>query len=182
MRALQQVIAPVPDHEELDRLIGGELVATSAPRGRRVTVSFRGAYELLLTIDGQVVERRPRQADRRALISIVRRVPALYAALEQSFSLVLDELRPGRFAATDLYHRVEGCYLAHGELLNRIGRLELLPAPFAAVAPPRSTAELARTLDGLRALGDQLELRREEDGVVIARARFDRRAHGARTR
>jgi len=182
MRAQLQDLASAPELGELDALVGGDLVATPTPRGRRLVVAFRGTYELLLTDGEHVFDRHLGAADQRALIFVVRRVPVLYAALEQSLVLVLDEVRLGHYAAVDLYHREEECYLAHGELLNRISRLDLLPATFAAVPPPRHEAELARTLTGLSALGDALEVRREEDGVVVARAGFDRRAHAGRVR
>lgn len=178
VRPLLQALAPPPVLEGLDGLVGGDLVATPAPHGRRLVVAFCGPYELQLVVDDQLVGRHPRGLDRRALIFVSRRLPALFASLEQTFSLVLDELRPGHYAAVDLYHREEGCYLAHGELLNRIARLELHPAPFAAVEPPRAAAELARTLGRLGALGDTLEVRREEDGIVVARARLERAPEG----
>jgi len=169
-------IAPPAPPSSLTDLVGGDLVATPAATGRRVVVSFRGAYELFIAIDGRSILPRLQRSDRRPLIQLVRRVPALFNALEQNFALVLDAEGDGRLVVRDIFDRVGGRYLASAELQQRLGRIDLPVAPFAFVGTPDRESELLRQLEHLTAMGNALEIRREEDGEVKARVLFTREA------
>lgn len=167
-------IAPLLPPAELNELVGGDLVATPAALGRRVVVAFRGAYELFVAIDGRSILPRLQRSDRRPLIQLVRRVPALFNALELNLALVLDADVDGRLLARDIYDRSGNRYLASAELQQRLGRIDLPVAPFAFVGTPDRESELRRQLDHLTAMGNALEIRREEEGVVKARVLFTR--------
>ena len=175
-------VAPRQDPLTLGELMGGDLVATPLPLGRRMVVSFQSPYELHLSIDGRAVLHRPLRQDLRALIYVTRRVPVLYAALGVEKALVLDEMAPGCYAAGDIYHIENNEYLDHEGLLQQVARLEVTAAPFAYIGTPSHEGELRRLLEALTAMGDALEIRREKGGKTVQRAVFYRGVEGARVR
>ncbi len=163
-------LAPPLADAPLAELVGGELVARPLLEGRRLIVAFRSPYELSLSVDGIAVLPRPAPADRRALIYATRRLPALFAALEERLALVLIEQAGARYTAVDLFDREAGCYASHDRLLRSTERLEIPQPTFAFLGCPRHEGELRRLLEQSRGLGERLELSRQEDDRVVCRS------------
>lgn len=166
-------IAPWQDTCSPALLVGKELSVTPLAKGKRLVVAFHGPYEQYISIDGRAIVRRPQRQDRAALIYLVRRQPAIYAALETHYALVLHQ-QDSDFVMTDLYDRERSCYLSHGTLQKITNRLDIETATFAYLAPSRHEADLHRQLRGVAVLGEALELRHEDEqsDQVVSRAEY----------
>ena len=165
MTTLADSLAPELAVSEVSALMGGELIARPHLSGSRVLLGFASPYELLVTVDGSAIPPHPDASQRQLLIASWRRIPALYASLAESCALVGVQTA-GTLVICDLYDREKQHYLTHEAMLSRCERLQLPRPSKVHLGQPSSERELRRLLESHRALGSEIELRQEEDGVL----------------
>jgi hypothetical protein len=182
MTAPRDVLEPVLD-DEAAPLLEGEVVALPVPAGARVTLRFPSAFELYLTRDGRRITDDDGPAARELLLWASRRLPSLWRALGEDIVLLAAQ-SDGAVVVTDLVHvervldprddepvaRAE--FLDHGALRERLEPCGLALARFSLLGALGTKAELERRVRAAWAPGTLVEVRIEDDGVIVSRRRL----------
>lgn len=161
--------------ERVQSLLGGDITLRRRAPQDLWQAGFCGNFELMLRHNGTRVGRRAKGQVAAVMLWAHGRLPALFAALGQDLDVMAHELtQPSPDGAVvgvlDVWDRRKGALLDHAALRDVCTRARLEPPTVALLGEVRTLADLQARMAALGAPGTVLEARREEGGVVTARA------------
>ncbi|MEW5851343.1 MAG: hypothetical protein AB2A00_21320 [Myxococcota bacterium] len=159
-------------------VLGGEVTLHHPPTSALWQVGFASQFELVIREDGQLHRggRDPHCAP--VLLWAHLRCAALNNALGSDLDLLL-KAEP-TISVVDVWDRRRGALCDHARTREVLSRARVEAPVVALLGEVRTLAELTTRTVALGAPGSLVELRREEGGVVVARAHL--RVGSARTR
>jgi hypothetical protein len=167
--------SPPPPTEHIQPLLGGEITLRRPLQGVLWQVGFASPYELVLRRDGELVGRRNRGIHHPVMLWAHDRIPSLNGALGSNLDLLVCEVRvgpehPPRVDVVDVWERRQQALVEHASLREVCARARLEPPTVALLGEVGTVGDLQARVMALGAPGTQLEARREDGGLVTARA------------
>ncbi|MBI5497318.1 MAG: hypothetical protein HY904_20050 [Deltaproteobacteria bacterium] len=160
---------PEPPSDQPTQVLGGEVALMAPPRGATWQIGFMSSFELLLRREGQLLRRHAHNTQVAMSLWAHHRLPALQAALGPDLDLLVQETAEG-IQPRDAWDRRRGALLDPAASRDVFARARLDPPAVSLLGEVRTRNELQTRMASVGAPGTQLEARRSEGGVVVARA------------